>query len=90
MVKRSRLSGLSKEAKSIIARLPRGIKWYTFMTDPEYSDFEVTIKAFSLDEAYKKLLAQEGLRKDAVVLDEVATYTGKITAEEKKLSRDVG
>jgi hypothetical protein len=88
-MKRSRLSGLSKDAQLKISRLPVGIKFYTFFKDGAELGSEVVIKAFSLGDAYKKLLAQEGLRKEDVILDEVATYTGGLTSSELRLARKV-
>lgn len=65
------------------------MKFYTFMTDPEHSDWERTIKAKTLGEAYKKLFKNEGLKKQDVVLDEIASLKDKMTSRERKLVRQV-
>jgi hypothetical protein len=64
-------------------------KYYTFMTDPEHSDWETVVKAKNLKEAYKKLFKKEGLKKEDVVIDEIAILDGKITQKERELVRKV-
>jgi hypothetical protein len=80
----------SRLSRKIVRKAhPNRMKYYTFMSDPEHSDFEVMVEAPTLGAAYKKLFAEKGLRKGDVVLDEVATLKGKITARERKLAREV-